>query len=97
MADNLADIADGGAWRRFCSSFCERGRIGVFNESPPRCVITYDGGAGRDVQVVNFGDLAGEGDMVTVTDGGAGRVTVARAAGILLGAFSLDIGTVEML
>ena len=57
--------------------------------------ITYDGGDGRDVQVVNFGDLAGEGDMVTVTDGGAGRVTVARAAGILLGAFSLDIGTVE--
>jgi cyclophilin family peptidyl-prolyl cis-trans isomerase len=57
--------------------------------------ITYDGGAGRDVQAVNFGDLAGEGDMVTVTDGGAGRVTVARSAGTLLGAFSLDIGTVE--
>jgi cyclophilin family peptidyl-prolyl cis-trans isomerase len=57
--------------------------------------IAYDGEAGRDVLVANFGDDAGEGDMVTVTDGGAGRVTVARAAGTLLGAFSLDLGTVE--
>lgn len=54
-----------------------------------------DGGDGRDVQTVNFGDLAGEGDMVTVTDGGGGRVNVARAAGTTLGAFSLDLGTVE--
>ncbi len=57
--------------------------------------IIYDGGAGRDVQAVNFGDLAGEGDIVAVTDGGGGRVTVARSAGTLLGDFSLDIGTVE--
>ncbi|MFT5326203.1 MAG: cyclophilin family peptidyl-prolyl cis-trans isomerase [Planctomycetaceae bacterium] len=57
--------------------------------------IAYDGEAGRDVLVTNFGDDAGEGDMVTVTDGGAGRVTVTRAAGTLLGAFSLDLGTVE--
>ena len=57
--------------------------------------ITYDGGAGRDAQVINFSNLVGEGDQVTVTDGGAGRVAVARAAGALLGAFSVDIGTVE--
>lgn len=54
-----------------------------------------DGGAGRDVQEVNFGDLAGEGDVVTVTDGGGGRVNVARTAGATLGAFALDLGTVE--
>ncbi len=56
---------------------------------------TIDGGAGRDVQTVNFGDLAGEGDTVTVTDGGGGRVNVARAAGTALGAFTLNLGTVE--
>ena len=54
-----------------------------------------DGGAGRDVQIVNFGDLAGEGDVVAVTDGGGGRVSIARAAGTALSAFSLDLGTVE--
>ena len=54
-----------------------------------------DGGAGRDVQTINFGDLAAEGDMVSVTDGGGGRVNLARAAGATLGAFALDLGTVE--
>lgn len=53
-----------------------------------------DGGAGRDVQTVNFSDDAGEVDMVTVTDVG-GRVNVARTASGTLGAFSLDLGTVE--
>ena len=70
--------------------------VDFFNASPALSGgITYDGEAGRDVLVANFADDATEGDMVTVTDGGAGRVTVARAAGTLLGAFSLDLGTVE--
>lgn len=57
--------------------------------------IIYDGGTGRDVQVVNFGDDAGEGDIISVTDGGAGRVSVTRSAGATLGAFAIDLGTVE--
>ena len=57
--------------------------------------IIYDGGDGRDVQVVNFSDDGGETDMVTVTDGGGGRVNVARTASGTLGAFSLSLGTVE--
>ncbi len=57
--------------------------------------IIYDGGADNDALVVNFADLSGEGDVVTVMDGGAGRITVARSMGTLLGAFSIDIGTLE--
>lgn len=57
---------------------------------------TVDGGAGRDVQEVNGGDIAGNTDFddITVTDNG-GRVSLARAAQGTLGAFTLDIGTVE--
>ncbi|MDA0807051.1 MAG: peptidylprolyl isomerase [Planctomycetota bacterium] len=57
--------------------------------------IIYDGGADNDALVANFADLSGEGDVVTVVDGGAGRITVARSMGTLLGAFSIDIGTLE--
>ena len=57
--------------------------------------IIYDGGDGRDVQIVNFSDDGGETDMVTVTDGGGGRIDVARTASGTLGAFSLSLGTVE--
>ena len=56
--------------------------------------IIYDGGTGRDVQIVNFSDDGGEIDVVTVTDDG-GRVDVARTASGTLGAFSLSLGTVE--
>ncbi|MDA0281965.1 MAG: hypothetical protein O3B86_01305, partial [Planctomycetota bacterium] len=52
-----------------------------------------NGGDGRDSLEVNFGDEAGEGDDVTVT--GGGRVDITRTAGTILGAFTLDVGTVE--
>lgn len=54
-----------------------------------------DGGDGRDIQTVNFGNLAAEGDIVSVTDGGGGRTSVSRSMGTTLGAFALDLGTVE--
>jgi len=55
-----------------------------------------DGEAGTDRQIVNAADNAAEGDSITVSDNGA-RIDITRAAGTMLGTFTLDVGTTEII
>ncbi|MHC4879553.1 MAG: beta strand repeat-containing protein, partial [Planctomycetota bacterium] len=54
-----------------------------------------DGDDGTDRQIVNAADNAAEGDSITVSDNGA-RIDITRAAGTMLGTFTLDVGTTEI-
>ncbi len=53
-----------------------------------------EGGNGTDRQMVYASKSSAEGDQITVSDN-VGRIALSRAAGALLSAFSLNLGSVE--
>ena len=55
-----------------------------------------EGDAGTDRQIVNAADNAAEGDNISISDNGA-RIDITRAAGTMLGTFTLDVGTTEII
>jgi Ca2+-binding RTX toxin-like protein len=88
---NGADLIIGGADDDFLSGGLDDDRF-LWNDDDGSDFV--DGGQGDDRQIVNAGDLVGEGDDVTIADG-LQLQTISRAAGTLLDSFTIDASEVE--